>query len=1294
MANKWRAQQRRKRWTDRALSLPSSTEQDVEALCSAEYPKVAAFGDSLKEFIQLPTTFAQIAAAKRLSDKLLILATSGVVDQFVRRALLLYVELLFGENSRPLHKGLLTVFLHQFPAEKAEFVKAAFRQCCIEYGSEGVKERRFSLTHLATSLANVPHNSILMRELTEDCVAVIVSSLCKDVGSVLAHAKNGGRPTPKTMEECQDSMSALYYYLQNFPQCFRWSEESSTFPASDIDTVSWCADNGIHGSREGPNEVYLAAVDIILSVLQSTALSRDCVVGAGVALCAAAQIRISPRFLAWMFANAAFPSAISRFALLSEEHGLLSQGQPGVLELAIHALRGRSLSAEIEQFTEFGKLCLFRGLLTGIPRTALNANLMSIRDDAGCETTLASGSGSPFADKTWNIWTLLYDGILPALCRLCEGSMDSHFKFHTITAMQICLQQIKASILGRLTAAALDDFSQAARGHQITTQDYDPLPPSMVKQILTIVWNNWEDPLTQTVKQVQIVFDLVIDVQAVYLPLRGILSVDVKKARTPTVVEDSGVHLVEKQADDEMQIGLDQALDFTGLDFTGGDAPHELGRSLQRRPDGDGTGASNGTQQFLISIAADLLSVGGHRKGRYVPLASLCQRLGALKLLEISPSLLYETIFALADDDVCCSASCFLKSFLERLREEYWTSEGVTQGSLTFRRLWVPPILSGLASGNSKLRSNLSIYALPVALDIDPDSVLPMLDSVLKKPGAESWEVTRPPACDANLHHRSYRSEQGALDASIVDQYVGTLVSILKVARSLSLIEGEIMQNGKSVRQSNPSEAGLVNLETTSMPSAVFLIRGQPISVSVELLESAMSHLEDGVRVDVAELLCLSPKTASMPSQLELKLLCIALPLNMRCSSTGFRMKWISILKKFFVRVRTAVERQQKLEHDIGKKLMKADESTDNVGEPKASATKLQAGTVSHAGDNDVAAGVTVGTMQSFMQWLTQLVMSSLYPSAPYERRSMAMEILNAIIDVWSLCEPSVQRLGRYTSSPFVRNTFSPYSKAILSPETSAVVFASVVDSWDRLREAAFKVLTRYPTPLPGFDDGSAIEVLLGWVKELVSSPRVRESDAGALALRLIFRKYVCELGWTIKLHPEPHVVKKARTSAESKPSVGEIGAAIGEYLESLNDWLEFGIGEGDSNLVKACEQSFVHGVLLGLRYTMEELDFSSAAIQTSSLVIRNALHRLIGLLLRVTALALWVVSADALNMQERFALSPLDQLIKSGSGNYMVRHDSHQEDVEDISCMEGLAPVEQMVMVGCWLSMKEVQIF
>lgn len=1232
MAVRWKAGQRRKRWTEQAISLPANVvirlqEADVSVDSSSD-ASFTNFAKQLLSFGELPSTFAQIAATKALSDALLSVLRSGHIS--AQSALLFYVELLFLHNSRPLHRGLLTP-LSRLSKDWEIKVANALKCCCLEYGQGGIKHQRFSIVGVVSSISNLPQPGLL-RGVLEICLSIFTLSACYDVSWVLEYSNEGGRPPPNTMEDTQDAVGSLYYVLQHYPQWFT-NADSNASAFSDGATLQFREAPGNLGilndksavnmegrniqlwSESGP-AVYGRVVGTLLDVLQTSALSRDCVVAAGVGLCAAALFQNTQEEVALLLAKSVFADSTAQsIALLSIADGV-SEGPNnfGMLDAAIREQCQSSLPVEVSRFSEFGKLCVLRGLLTALPRVALSIPLL-IRGSNSCAESSTGNEGVSTAEPAWKVWTILYDGILPALCTLSEGSVDSHFKFHTVTALQICLQQVRASVTGKLTQEALGRLVEAASIYRVLISGYEPLPSTMISRILQIVWNNWEDPLTQTVKQVQAIFDLLVDVQFVF---------------------------------------------------------------AQQRENDDNANAEVSNGEFVKQIASNLLAEGRYRKGKYVPLASLAVRIGAEKMLSMNPNLLFDTFHAQSDDDVCCSASSFLKTFLERLKEDCWSSfGGVMEGDVAFRRLWIPPLLNVLLSGNSRLRTNLNTYALPVAMRIDPDSVVSILAFILD--GASKWGER------SSVNWEYLKGAPGLPSHLTLHQRVAALISVLKVARSLALIDGDIEQEFSAANSVSRVSNG--DLTSSLTEAVVVRIQNEVVQVPLSWLEQALTHLDDGLRVDAAELICLNPKTASMPSSLELKMLKLSIPLNMRCSSTSFRMRWTSLLKKFFNRVRTAAWRQHRLENEP--QPVKVSSSVISYGDEKkkkrvAAAEKQKKGSINpqpngHGDDEQVSRdGVSIVEMQEFMQLLSQYLLSSLYPSAPYERKNMAMELLNAIIEVWSL---SPQTKPMETNS-LVAEGFSPYQAGLLSAEATLVVVGAIVDSWDKLRESAFRILVRYPTPLPGLESTASIEHILHWAKGLVSSPRVRESDAGALVLRLIFRKYVLDLGWTVNVHT---VITSTGVDKESG-GIGpdRIGAAIAEYVESLNDWLEWGIDEGDKDLVKACSHSFVHGVLLTLRYTMEELPWTSVAVQVGAHRLRTALHKLISLLLRVTTLTLWVVAANALNL-------PPDMTSDTQAGMLedMMDVNLDEEGFED---GEGVAPVEQMIMVGCWLSMKEVR--
>ncbi|KAM0958258.1 hypothetical protein EV1_023338 [Malus domestica] len=1123
MSSKWRAIQHRHRYTYNTVVFPATYTDSLNSLP----PQIATskFFSLLKELVSLNSTYSQLNHTKGLAAAFSDVLACGD-EALVSEAAPFYLELLFLENSLPLHKTLVSVLA------KARTFQALIRRCyrklCEDYG--GGRGKRFCVSRSALSVMGMPKLGFLV-EIVEECAVLIASDTVSSLDALISETKAYSRPSPIVMEQCQEALSCLYYLLQRFP--------------SKFEEFNGDSDNA------GRLNVLEMSVTVVLSVLKSVAFSRDCYVAAGVSFCAALQVCLGPEELGLFIIEGIFHPTDS---ISSLDANADSERRNAIAKLPYKG----DMYTEIRSLSDMSRLCLIRGILTAVSRAVLNTHFdVSKGSSNGYESHTSGGNC---------VKTILYDGILPELCNYCENPTDSHFNFHALTVLQMCLQQIKTSMLASLT---------------ITSKDYDPIPVEMGTRILRIIWNNLEDPLSQTVKQVHLIFDLFLDI-----------------------------------------------------------------RSTLRWSEG-----SERIRSFLQSIASDLLRLGPRCKGRYVPLGSLTKRLGAKTMLDMSPGLLFQTAHAYIDDDVCCALTSFLKILLEDLRNECWRSDGIEGGYALYRGHCLPPILSGLASGVSKLRSNLNTYALPILLEVDEDGIFAMLAFISVGPSKGESQLLCPELYRGNMELR-------------VEQKVAILVSLLKVSRLLALLEGDIdyaaHENFGGLETNFPDRHALVS------------IKGIKVEVCVEWLVLALTHVDDSLRVDAAETLFLNPKTASLPSHLELMLLKEAVPLNMRCCSTAFQMKWSSLFRKFFARVRTALERQFKqgrwepLEHSNsnGMHLSNGSEHTE----------------ANRASD-----------LFCFMRWLSSFLFFSCYPSAPYKRKIMAMELILIMLNVWSIVPASQEKNG----SLCVEDRLYPYNKGMTSPDSTLLLVGSIIDSWDKLRENSFRILLHFPTPLPGISDEGMVHNVILWAKKLVCSPRVRETDAGALTLRLIFRKYVLQLGWTVQASVNVTCLRTESSMENGDNQNYNTGYPVMEYVRSLIDWLDVSIEEGEKDLSEACRNSFVHGVLLTLRYAFEELDFNSDIAQSSISGMRHSLEKLLELVMRITSLALWVVSADAWHLPEDMdeVVDDDDSFLSEVPDEVEVKTSQLEDEDKNYKLVQSNRRSEQSVMVGCWLAMKEVSL-
>ncbi|CAA0828425.1 Unknown protein [Striga hermonthica] len=1119
MSAKWRAIQHRHRYTYSAVVFPPHFVRELNRTTN-DHP----FFIELKHLVSLNSTYAQLEHAKKIAAALSNLISDGNADEkTVSRAVKLYLEILFLENSLPLHRTLASVLAKL--KNNRSLIESHFEQLCHEYGGGQIPGdgKRFCVSRAALSMMSTPKLGYLA-QVVEQCAVLVGLDVVSSLGSVVNETNEWSRPSPLVMEQCQEALSCMYYLLQRFPGKFN-NAGGESIASNDSNALEM-------------------VLSIVLSVLKSQAFSRDCLVAAGVSLCAALQVCLSPEELGLFIMRGIF-----------RETGI--QGGEIDFDAVVEKIPYKGhLVDEIYKFSALSRLCLIRGILTAVSRTVLDTHYAVLNDGANGD------------EDEYLVKTILYDAILPELCRYAENPTDSHSNFHALTVMQICLQQIKTLLQG---------------DSGCTPDNYDPIPEAMGARTLKIVWNNLEDPLSQTVKQVHLIFDLYLDIQ-------------------------SSLHWAE---------------------------------------------GSENIKLFLKRIALDLLCMGPRCKGRYVPLASLTRRLGAKTIIEMNPDLLSETAKAYVDDDVCCAATTFLKCFLECLRDEYWSSDGVDNGYTKYRGYCLLPFLHGLAFGFAKLRSNLNTYALPVLFELDVDSIFSMLTLIGIGP------IEGP-----LFSHNDISSKEMDLG---LEQKIAVLVSLLKVSRVLALMEGDIDWYEES---SISPEAAVLDLENCNLHCAV-CIKGIEVKFPVRWVILALTHVDESLRMDAAETLFLNPKTASLPSSLELSLMRKAVPLNMRCCSTAFQMKWNSLFRKFFSRVRTALERQLKV----------------GTWKPLVSAVDSN-GVCLHRGSENIIKH-RAENLFDFTKWLSCFLFFSCYPSAPYERKIMAMELILIMLNVW----PVVPTLSENKDNFYSETSLYPYSRSLALPDSTLLLVGSIVDSWDRLRENSFRLLLYFPTPLPGISNPDMVREAVMWAKRLICSPRVRESDAGALMMRLLFRKYVLELRWIVR--PSCNFVSLCSKAELPNGAHCMPSSPVVTYLVSLIDWLVFAVEDAEKNLSEACKNSFVHGILLTLRYTFEELDWNSNVFTHSMCQMKDVLKRLLELVMRITSLALWVVSADAWHLpdddmeemedDEMFPVEVPDEIDSSGQKS--------QVGVKVTKVDEQIGLSDQIVMVGCWLAMKEVSL-
>ena len=167
-----------------------------------------------------------------------------------------------------------------------------------------------------------------------------------------------------------------------------------------------------------------------------------------------------------------------------------------------------------------------------------------------------------------------------------------------------------------------------------------------------------------------------------------------------------------------------------------------------------------------------------------------------------------------------------------------------------------------------------------------------------------------------------------------------------------------------------------------------------------------------------------------------------------------------------------------------------------------------------------------------FLRWLTQFLIDCQYPAAAYERHCAALEMLRLMVACFNLQHERQQQRHETDGSGLANaRTELPSAlleshlvrHAVLAPLLTApsvlVLLAGVGRAWQSVRSLSYSILvSAFPCPLPGFSSFSSVRRLLEWSLSLSSSPRARDSEAGALAIKLVFVKYVKQLAWIVPL--------------------------------------------------------------------------------------------------------------------------------------------------------------------------------
>ena len=737
------------------------------------------------------------------------------------------------------------------------------------------------------------------------------------------------------------------------------------------------------------------------------------------------------------------------------------------------------------------------------------------------------------------------------------------------------------------------------------------------------------------------------------------------------------------------------------------------------------------TFQHLLPLLSQVVRLPIERKAKYLALQSFLPHTGGQAIYDHYPSVVTDLLKVVATGaNISNLAVSFLAPFLFSLRDNMLKAAGVLEklpsarhqkrkkrgqyhcssanetlkpvcgGAVEtclvrWRQFWAAPIATALCSGSHRSRRRIAMFVLPELLKMDH------LDGAMAL-------------------YRSVLVATSRLDLSVAEEdRLWATMEIINAARRLGIARGSSVREddcntsvGASTIRGNISKQGHVVLNE-------FMV-----TLPRSYIAMAMKSSTKRLYLSAMELVCASRET-KMPLTLEeISLVKEYLPVLIKTGDSEVRTVLKIMVKTCMLRMMEALHvAKHNLEYRRRTKMKwEGDADTEKIDHEDQAAKRLLT-------DANCAARSSFEialkdwqelrhTVIDVVTWFETFLLGCLYPGAPFERVGIALELLILLFRVF---EKSHDDLDVECSLP----------KLMKSPETVIILLNTVIISWDQARKLSYELLNSLKAPWAGYERPEDLDELMEWAILLSGSPRTRESDAGALILRLVYSKFAVELNWRVSIPGVHASTNKQRADFHFfEDIVSSLETRILTTVPSLTAFHADTILSDVTNIDGATPPisgrksgpPLPHGLFQALRYIVVDTSF-----RQKDTIWRSMCEKLVSIALQASTLALTVVGEDTANLvSEKIAVDDnavvtlqiprngndiVESIYKSteriGDDVYAARGPINPNCVrfappkvdcrghvilEDESMVDGQA--EQIIVVGSWLIVKESSLF
>uniref|UniRef100_M4BBZ5 Uncharacterized protein n=2 Tax=Hyaloperonospora arabidopsidis (strain Emoy2) TaxID=559515 RepID=M4BBZ5_HYAAE len=416
--------------------------------------------------------------------------------------------------------------------------------------------------------------------------------------------------------------------------------------------------------------------------------------------------------------------------------------------------------------------------------------------------------------------------------------------------------------------------------------------------------------------------------------------------------------------------------------------------------------------------------------------------------------------------------------------------------------------------------------------------------------------------------------------------------------------------------------------------------------VSMDHIPRGLCHANMETRGTAFDALCASLKSTSMPSDDELRWVKHYLVVNGKEIGPSVRMNTLIGLKTVLTRIKETLRVTRK---DV----------TEEAADKRDNADMH---------DKCVAA-------VSFKHWIERFVVASIYPGALPQRLTLGLEVLLLYIQLFGVRNDEAEELA---------------GSFLLTGHMVTALLNMLTSAWDSVRSLAFTILDLYPDDLPGYSTREELRTFVDWAVGLCGSPRQRESDAGAMFIRLLFQKCssaIQRYGLSFQCTPEPRCGATGVNSGD--PDVAFVSQLTQVILTRVEALSLSEIRQGKSPLV--------HGFLLSLHYVLDNVSFekhsgSKAADWSRAMKqVFAAIHQSMGASLAVVGDATSGAGDENLSASFAGVVGEVSTVAETSSSALRVDCRGHLivEDGGDHGDDDG-GNTEQRAVVGSWLAVRE----